>query len=83
MKLSQTMSAYKRRKREVKRTSQKLLYVKKKKTKFKKDNIVKLKGGQDMGYVLYYKYNKVMVKWFSNGETHIDSHLEEELVKVV
>ena len=49
MKLSQTMSAYKRRKREVKRTSQKLLYVKKKKTKFKKDNIVKLKGGGRYG----------------------------------
>jgi hypothetical protein len=83
MKLSQTMSSYKRRKREVKRTSQKLLYLKKKKTKFKKDDIVKLKDGQDMGYVLYYKYNKVIVKWISNLETHIDSHLEEELIKVV
>ena len=72
-----TKSDYKRKKREVRRTSQKLSYSKKKQ-KFKIGDIVKLKGGEDMGYVEFYRYDKVYVKWTSC----VDYHLEDELVRV-
>lgn len=72
-----TKADYKRKKREVKRMSQKLSY-KRKRTKFSKGDIVRLKDGVDMGYVEFYRYNKVMVKWTS----FVDYHIEGDLVKV-
>ena len=78
MKRPFTKSDYKRKKREVRRTSQKLSSTKKNK-KFVKGDIVKLKGGEDMGYVEFYRYDKVMVKWSS----HTDYYNEIDLVKVV
>jgi hypothetical protein len=73
-----TKSDYKRKKREVRRTSQKLSYTKKR-NKFIKGDIVKLEGGEDMGYVEFYRHNKVAVKWTSNFEYHNES----DLIKVV
>lgn len=78
MKKPYTKSDYKRKKREVKRTSQKLSYQRKK-TKFIKGDIVKLKDGDDMGYVMYYKGNMVFVNWTKTS----DYHLELDLIKVV
>jgi hypothetical protein len=72
-----TKSDYKRKKREVKRTSYKLLNHKKK-MKFSKGDIVKLNGGEDMGYVELYRYNKVIVKWTNC----VDIHNEDDLIKV-
>lgn len=72
-----TKSDYKRKKREVRRTSQKLSYPKKT-FKFRKGDIVKLKSGEDMGYVEYYKEGKVRVKWTKS----IDYHVEEDLIRV-
>ena len=40
--------------------------------------LVKLKNGEDMGYVELYRYDKVFVKWTSNG----DFHSEDDLIKV-
>lgn len=79
MKKPQTKADYKRRKREVKRTSQKLNQPKIKKTKFSKGNIVKLKGREDMGYVEMYRHNRVIVKWTSC----VDIHNEDDLIMVV
>ena len=73
-----TKSEYKRKKREVRRTSQKLSNPRKK-TKFKDGDIVKLKGGEDMGYVECYRYEKVIVKWTNN----VDYHYEDDLIRVV
>ena len=78
MKKPYTKSDYKRKKREVKRTSQKLSYQRKK-TKFIKGDIVKLKDGDDMGYVMYYKGNMVFVNWTKTS----DYHLKLDLIKVV
>ena len=84
MRKLQTKADYKRRTREVKRTSQKLNQPKKKKTKFSKGNIVKLKDGEDMGYVEFYRYDKVCVKWLQNeGPPIITYHMESELKKVI
>jgi hypothetical protein len=84
MRKPQTKADYKRRIREVKRTSQKLTQSKSKKTKFSKGNIVKLKGGEDMGYVEFYRYDKVCVKWLlSEGTSTIGYHMENELKKVI
>ena len=78
MKKPITKGDYKRRKREIKRSSQKLAYPKYRK-KFRDGDIVKLKGGEDMGYVQFYRYDKVYVKWTSN----VDYHSEDDLIKVV
>jgi hypothetical protein len=78
MKKPFTKSDYKRKRREVKRTSQKLSYSKGKR-KFHIGDIVKLKGGEDMGYVELYRYDKVIVKWTSS----VDIHDEDDLVRVV
>lgn len=78
MKKPITKADYKRKKREVRRTSQKLLYSKHR-NKFRDGDIVKLRGGEDMGYVLYYRYDKVFVKWTSDV---IDSYMENDLIKV-
>jgi uncharacterized protein YodC (DUF2158 family) len=78
MKKPFTKSDYKRKKREVKRTSQKLNSSNNKK-KFNIGDIVKLKkGGDDMGYVEQYRYGKVLIKWISST----DYHLEDDLIKV-
>ena len=78
MKKPFTKSDYKRKRREVKRTSQKLnspKYLR----KFKIGDIVKLKSGvDDMGYVEQYRYDNVLVKWTLS----VGYHMEDELVKV-
>jgi hypothetical protein len=80
MKKPFTKSDYKRKRREVKRTSQKLSYCKGVK-KFNIGDIVKLKGGEDMGYVERYVYNKIIVKWVASGDLVI--YEEGDLVRVV
>jgi hypothetical protein len=81
MKKPITKGDYKRKRREVKRTSQKLAYPNyKNKNKFRKDDIVKLDGGEDMGYVQYYVYDKVLVKWSDNSTDYYD---ESQLKKVI
>ena len=74
-----TKSDYKRKRREVKRTSQKLSYPKKK-TKYHNGDIVKLKVGEDMGYVEYYVNDKVCIKWTDDRK---EFYLEGDLIRVV
>lgn len=74
MKKPFTKANYKRKKREVRRTSQKLSYPTKK-TKFKIGDIVKLKDIEDMGYVEYYKGKNVYVKWINNSSYQLEDDL--------
>ena len=79
MKKPLTKGDYKRKTREVKRTSQRLAYPKYK-FKFKKDDIVRLDGGEDMGYVQYYVHKKVLVKWSDNSTDYYDESLLKKVL---
>jgi len=80
MKKPFTKSDYKKKRREIKRTSQKLSYHKGS-NKFMVGDIVKLKDGEDMGYVERYVYKKVIVKWA--GSNDLGTYEEGDLIKVV
>jgi len=79
MKKPFTKSDYKRKRREVKRTSQRLSYSKYG-GKFNVGDIVKLKDVEYMGYVEKYVYGKVIVKWAQSGD--MGTYDEGELVMV-